>query len=208
MIEVCMAPGVVYAAPVFGFPTTCSVRASIITFERTTDERLELGLDPQAFEIYKAKLKIVLNVDEDQLCRERYSIDREVEATYPLESYAKQPIRRGQVVQADISMAGDDLNFALVLQNVVIIDGGAPTAAVDVSGVSALSLSAIEQGYADEVKNVLFDVEKNEYEVVGYQKVKLFAFIPVHMKIRMLVQGDSGQVTSLKRSWWAFLTKK
>lgn len=68
---------------------------------------------------------------------------------------------------------------------------------------------AVEQTQLDIVKTVEEDSldGKTVYEVEGVSKVRLFAFIPIQMKIKVVVEAEEGLIRRIQKPWWSFLTR-
>jgi len=49
---------------------------------------------------------------------------------------------------------------------------------------------------------------KAEYQVEAEKEVKLFGFIKMQMRVQAQVDSETGNVTSTKKPWWAFLAKE
>lgn len=58
-----------------------------------------------------------------------------------------------------------------------------------------------------QIINISLDVESGQlvYTLFGVKEGKLLAIIPVSVEIEQKINANSGNVLSVKRSWWAFL---
>ncbi len=88
------------------------------------------------------------------------------------------------------------------------IEAGTPEPAKPVS-VESIKSSLTEQGILDKVESV--DGKKEEkkinYAVTGFKKAKLFFLIPVEMRVKISVNGETGAVEKTEKPWWSFLAK-
>ncbi|MEM7817163.1 MAG: DUF333 domain-containing protein, partial [Candidatus Aenigmatarchaeota archaeon] len=61
----------------------------------------------------------------------------------------------------------------------------------------------------DEIKNAELEVENETiatYKIEGNRKAKLIGIIPVELKIRARVNSETGDIISVEKPWWSFLT--
>jgi len=49
---------------------------------------------------------------------------------------------------------------------------------------------------------------KSTYEVKARKEAKLFGFIKTHMEVTAEVDAETGNITSTKKPWWAFMAKE
>jgi len=61
---------------------------------------------------------------------------------------------------------------------------------------------------AGTVTNISVDVaeDKAEYQVRSTKTTNLFGFIPINMTVNSKVNAESGEITSVNKPWWSFLT--
>ncbi|MEM5828993.1 MAG: DUF333 domain-containing protein [Candidatus Aenigmatarchaeota archaeon] len=61
----------------------------------------------------------------------------------------------------------------------------------------------------DKINNAELDIENETiatYKIEGNRKAKLIGIIPVELKIRARVNAETGDIISVEKPWWSFLT--
>lgn len=61
----------------------------------------------------------------------------------------------------------------------------------------------------DEIKNAELEVENDKnatYKIEGNRKARLLGLIPIELKIRARVSAETGDILSVEKPWWSFLT--
>lgn len=53
-----------------------------------------------------------------------------------------------------------------------------------------------------------FTADGQNYSAVGSKKVKLLFVIPTHLKFKFVIDPITGQIKSVQKPWWEFLTKQ
>lgn len=193
----------VHAAPLAPQPS-CRVRAEVVNVERTTQDRIVP--EPRRFDFYAVKLKV--QEVNSQPCA-MYLVGSEYDTHYDLNQYEERPIRSGQIIDGVVHAFGDEQYNAIYLRNVKVVTvTSVENQASDIDISDSLFLGVIEKGYVDEIETVTPDSGREGYRVIGHKKARLFAIIPIRMKIRMVIGENSDQVMSLKKPWWAFLARE
>lgn len=78
---------------------------------------------------------------------------------------------------------------------------------VQIKTSEAISSLLVEQKLVAYVGDIKWSDNQKQYDVTGYRTVRLFGFIPIKLKLQLVVNAITGAVEHTSRPWWAFLVR-
>jgi hypothetical protein len=195
----------VLAVPMAPSPN-CEIIADVLDVVKT-NARPTIFEPERNYEYYVVNLKInkiSLNSEGGKNCTDLYPVGSIKKTDYSKDDYNKIPLSHGQKISGNIWLGGDERNSGLYLKKVSLLSGDEnKTKMLEPTKVSQ---KLIDNKVIDKVNKIEPSADQQTFQIEGQKKVKLFAFIPVRLNIKITTDAD-GNVIKVQKPWWSFLTK-
>jgi len=131
-----------------------------------------------------------------------------VGATKSIPTKTPVPVPKPALEPAELQTAEKSPEEIKVLEDILSPNAPAQAAnkqSADIKKSQEISSKLIEEKVIDSLDFIVLNPSEKTYEVIGRRRMRFLFFIPVQVKINLVVDGKNGSIKSQKLPWWSFV---